>query len=136
MIKRQFTMYLENKPGKLAGVIGKLATAKVNIEGISVSESTDVGLIQMVVDKAPPTEAVLKKLKVPFTQQAVAVLKLPDRPGVLAGGMLKLAKAGVNINYIYATGHDCQCGCTCECTTFAVVSAPDLRAVEAAWGQK
>ena len=36
MIKKQFTLYLENRPGLLAKVTRLLAMHKLNIEGISV----------------------------------------------------------------------------------------------------
>jgi hypothetical protein len=129
MIKKQFTLYLENRPGALANVTRKLAKAEVNIEGISVSESTDVGLVQLVVSNAGKTRRILTDSKVPFTVQQVVLLKLKDCPGALYEGIAKLAKAGVNINYIYATG--CACRRPCDC--YAVISAPDLRAVERAW---
>ena len=58
MIKKQFTVYLENKPGALARVTERLATAKVNIEGISVAASSDVGLVQVVVSNAAATKKV------------------------------------------------------------------------------
>lgn len=129
MRKRQFTLYLENKPGVLAAVTRRLAAAKVNIEGISVSESTDVGLVQIVPDNAAPARKVLKEARIPFTSQEVALVTLRNRPGELARVASKLARSGVNINYIYATG----CECAGECRCYAVISAPDLDAVEAVW---
>lgn len=129
MIKKQFTLYLENRPGILASVMRRLNREKVNIEGISVSETTDVGLVQLVPNSAAKTRKVLKESGIPYTVQDVAVLKLKNRPGVLYEGVAKLAKTGVNINYIYATACDCSEDCNC----YAVVSAPDLKAVESAW---
>ncbi len=129
MIKKQFTLYLENKPGALAAVTRMLTREKVNIDGISVSETTDVGLVQLVASNAAKTRQVLRKVGVPFTTQDVALLTLKNEPGSLARVAGALAKAGVNINYIYATG--CQCGTSCECN--AVISAPDLERVEKAW---
>lgn len=131
MIKKQFTIYLENKPGMLALITNALATAKVNIEGISVAESTDVGLVQMVVSNAHATEKILKNKRIPFTVQDVALVHLDNRPGALAGIASKLAKAGININYVYATACDCDdCG-----GCYAIISSPNLKKVEAIWRQ-
>jgi hypothetical protein len=129
MIKKQFTLYLENKPGMLALITNALATAKVNIEGVSVAESTDVSIMQMVVSKAQTTERILKSKRIPFTEQDVALVHLDNKPGALAGIASKLAKAGININYVYATGCHCEnCrGC------YAIISSPNLKKVEAIW---
>lgn len=129
MIKKQFTLYLENKPGAMARATKALARAKVNIEGISVSESTDVGLVQIVVDDAKAAEKVLRKARIPHTVQNVALLSLRNEPGSLAKVAEKLARTGVNINYVYGT--TCNCGCGCD--SQVVISAPDLRKVQAVW---
>ena len=129
MIKKQFTVYLENKPGALARVTKGLAAAKVNIEGISVAASSDVGLVQVVVSNAAATRKVLNGSGIAFTVQDVALVPLPNRPGSLSKIVSKLAQSGVNINYVYATACDCSGDCNC----FAIISAPDLKKVEQAW---
>ena len=129
MIEKQFTLYLENKPGVLADVTVKLANAKVNIEGISVAESRDVTIVQLVVNKARAAAAVLKKAKVPYTVQNVALVHLSNKPGSLAKIVSKISKFRVHINYVYATG--CACKKACDC--YAVIGAPDLKKVEKAW---
>jgi hypothetical protein len=129
MIKKQFTLYLENKPGELAKVIKKLANVRVNIEGISVSESTDISLVQIVVSNAMTTRQVLSKSKIAFTIQDVALLPIRNEPGALSEIVARLASFGVNINYVYATASDCKKDCDC----YAIISAPNLKKVEAAW---
>jgi hypothetical protein len=129
MIKQQFTLYLENKPGELARITKKLASAKVNLEGISVANSADVALIQMVVNKAPATRRILKEAGIPFTVQQVALIPLTNEPGSLAKVAEKLGKAKININYVYATACECKTACSC----YAIISAPDLKKVEDAW---
>jgi hypothetical protein len=129
MIKKQFTLYLENRLGILARLTTRLAKAKINVEGISVAESTDVGLVQMVVSNAEATKKILDKEKIAFTTQSVAVVHLENKPGALAMISSKLAKAGININYVYATGCDCKdCG-----GCYAIISSPDLKKVEKVW---
>jgi hypothetical protein len=129
MIKKQFTLYLENKPGVLANLTGTLAAANINIEGISVAESTDVGLVQLVVGDAKATEKILTRLRIPFTVQNVALVHLDNKPGALARVVSALAKARVNINYVYATGCDCKDCRAC----YAIISAPQLKKVEQIW---
>jgi len=129
MIKKQFTLYLPNRRGELANVTKKLANAGINIEGISVSASTDVALVQIVTSKSGKAGDILRRGRIPFTAQDVAVLPLKNRPGELYRSVEKLAEAGININYIYATA----CSCPQDCNCLAIVSAPDLKKVVAAW---
>ncbi len=129
MIKKQFTLYLENKPGKLAKVTKKLADVKINIEGISVSGSTDINLVQVVVSNSAETKKILLKLKIAFTVQDVALLPIRNEPGALSKIVARLASNGVNINYVYATASKCKKDCDC----YAIISAPNLKKVEEAW---
>jgi hypothetical protein len=128
MIKKQFTLYLENRPGVLARVTRTLAASSVNIEGISVAATTDVGLVQIVVNNAAATRRELHALKVAFTVQDVVLVPLRNRPGSLSQVVSKLARKKINLNYVYATACDCKNGCNC----YAIISAPDLAGVEAA----
>ncbi|OGV66665.1 MAG: hypothetical protein A2283_08365 [Lentisphaerae bacterium RIFOXYA12_FULL_48_11] len=126
MIKKQFTLYLENKPGELSRVAKSLAAGKVNIEGISVSAGADVALVQLIADNALATKKCLVKIDVPYTVQDVAVVPLRNDPGSLELVVSKLADAGVNIDYVYATtsvsrGYEC----------YVVISARNLSKVEA-----
>jgi len=129
MIKKQFTLYLENKPGALSRVTRQLGREKVNIDGISVAESSDVSLVQIVASNAARTRAVLKRLAIPFTVRDVSVLPLENIPGALCSVVSELARTKVNINYVYATG---SAGKT-PSTDYVVIGAPDLGKVEACW---
>ncbi len=113
MIRTQLTLYMTNRPGELARATKAFAAAEINIDGISVAETTDVGLVQLIVSDAGLACQVLKKAEIPFSEQRVAVLTLPNKPGALAAVASRLAEHDVNINYLYATtsplgsGDDC-----------------------------
>lgn len=111
MIKRQYTLYLENRPGALAEVSRLLAKEKINIQGISVAENTDTALVQLIVSNSAKTQKALKRAGIPFTSQKVSVIVLAHEPGSLSGLAADLAKAKVNISYIYATAADDQSAC-------------------------
>ena len=128
MIKKQFTLYLENKPGTLSKVTTLLASAKVNIEGISVYSSVDIGLVQIVVSNAAVARRLLTRAKIAFATQDVVLVPLKNEPGSLARVVSKLGRLGVNINYVYATA----CEGLGKCMCYAVISAPNLRRVDKA----
>ncbi len=123
MISTQFTIYLENRPGALARTARVLGDAQINIEGLSAATTADVGLLQVIVNKARKAATVLRRHGVAFTMQRVSVLSLPNRPGTLARLTERLARKGINIHYLYGTAGGR--------TDFAlVVSARELRRVE------
>jgi len=130
MIKTQFTLYLENKPGALFGVTCRLAEAKINIEGLSVAGSEETGLAQLVTSDTKAAHELLKASGMPYSTDEVAVLPMRNEPGALSRGLARLSKADVNIDYLYGTASDC---CDAEHCNI-VISAPDLQAVEDAWG--
>ncbi len=131
MIKTQFTLYLVNQPGELARATRAFATARINIEGISVAAGTDVSLVQIIVSNAQATRRALKKAGIPLSEQKVAVLSLVNKPGELEKVASNLAKRNVNINYLYATVPPLGPGTRGS----VVISADDLNKVERSWSE-
>ena len=105
-VVKEVTVALPNKPGSLAKLCTALAQAKVNIQAMSVVESTDVSVIRMVADKPAAVQKVAKGMGVTASTKEVLALSLANKPGVVAKACAKLAAKRVNIDYIYgsATG--------------------------------
>jgi len=99
----QFCVNLENKPGALAKLGAALQRAKVNIQAISVVDNADCGMVRFVAAPAAKAKAALKRAKMPCCQQAVIAAKLRNVPGELAKVSARLARAKVNINYVYGS---------------------------------
>ncbi len=127
MIKTQLTLYLKNKPGELARATKAFTAAHVNIEGLSVAATSDVGIVQIVASNAAMARRALTRARIPFTEQKVAVLRLKDKPGELAKMVRQLARKMVNINYVYATVPPLNSRGECS----IVISADNLKQVEA-----
>lgn len=125
MRKQQITAYLPNVVGALAKATKALAGARVNIQGISVVDTADTGLVRMIVSNPARARRALGRAGIACTTQAVEVVTLTDKVGSLADATAKLAKAGVDICYVYGT--TCGCGPECECRL--VISACDLKKV-------
>ena len=99
---RQISMFLENKPGQLSAVCQDLADAGINIATLSLADTSDFGIVRMIVDDHEKAKQVLsEKGHVANVREVVAVC-VPDRPGGMAEVMTVLDKAGVNIEYSYA----------------------------------
>jgi len=102
----QFCICLSNKPGTLAKLCASLTRARVNIEAISVADSADCCLVRMVASPMAKAKAALTRGKYNFCTQRVLTVKAANKPGELGRIAAKLARAGVNINYVYASTGD------------------------------
>lgn len=101
---KQISVSLENKPGRLAHFCGCLAERNINIIAISVAETTEQGVVRMVVDK--PANA-LKMLNeycpLTYSQTDVLLVELPNEVGALAKLADKLTARRININFVYGS---------------------------------
>jgi hypothetical protein len=102
-IETQFSVFLVNKPGVLAQVLGELAHAKVNIVAMTMADTTEHGVLRLIVDKPADARRVMKKLSIPVTETEVLGVDMPNRPGSIADLCARLASEHINISYAYAT---------------------------------
>ena len=100
----QFCVGLGNQPGTLAKLCAALARAKVNIDALSVADNADCCWVRLVASPAPKAKRALKRGRFNFCTQRVLTLKAANRPGELARVAARLARAGININYVYGSG--------------------------------
>jgi len=103
-IRTQFSIFLINKPGVLAGVSSALAKAKVNIIALALMDAGEHGTLRIVCDDAEKTREVLGKAHDRWTESDVLVLELVNAPGAFAAVTERLAAEHVNITYAYSTG--------------------------------
>lgn len=102
-IEKQFTTFLENKPGRLLNICAALARDKVNIRALTVMDSKEHSVLRFVVDKVEQTTEALRRLNAPFSETDVIVLELKHQPGAIARLCERLAAEHVNIDYIYCS---------------------------------
>ena len=99
---KQVSVFVENKPGRLAAVTEKLYEKGINIRAFTIAEAGDFGIIRMVVDKTDEAYEILRNAGFTVTLTRVLGVEVEDEPG----GLYKIAKAlgdaNVNIEYVYA----------------------------------
>ncbi len=100
---KQLSVMLPNEPGQLAMLCKKLATAKVNIKAISVVNTTEQSTVRLVVDKPLAARKAMKSARLLYVESDVILSEMTNKPGVLAGVAAKLARAKVNIQYVYGS---------------------------------
>jgi hypothetical protein len=103
MIIKQISVFMENATGRLADITALLAKAEVNLRALSIADTTDFGIMRMVVDQPDETLALLRNAGITARETDVIGVEVPDHPGALARIMALFRDEGVNIEYLYAS---------------------------------
>jgi len=101
MIK-QISLFLENKKGRLANVCRAMGEEGINIRALSIADTTDFGVLRLIVDDPKKAEAQLKKRSFLVSITDVVGIKVTDQPGGLSAALDLLEKADVSVEYMYA----------------------------------
>lgn len=98
----QISIFLENKAGRLAEVTRTLAEAKVNIRALSLADTSDFGILRLIVTDIEKAKTALKDNGFTVGRTTVVAVKVQDKPGGLAHILSVLSEEGVNVEYMYA----------------------------------
>jgi len=101
MIK-QISVFVENKPGRLASVTGVLFEKGVNLRAFMIADAGDFGIIRMIVDKTEEAYRALKDAGFTVAINEVLAVEVEDKPGELYRISKALGDEGINIEYVYA----------------------------------
>ena len=102
-IVRQFSIFMVNKPGVLAHVLGEFARAKINIIAMTMVDSAEHGVMRVVFGSPKKAVELVKKLNMQYSEADVLRVNLTNKSGALAAVAEKLAKSHINISYAYCT---------------------------------
>jgi hypothetical protein len=100
-IVEQLALFLHNKPGTLAAVCDALAEAKINIYGLSVSDTTDHAVVRMVVSDPRKALHIFEAHGTLVVETEVLMIENENRPGMLSNIAKTLAEHKINIEYAY-----------------------------------
>jgi hypothetical protein len=101
--RKQVTVFLENKPGRLAQVLSGLAAHKINLVALSVMDRHEHGVLRFVSEDEAATVKALKDMNAQFTESDVLAVELKNQPGALAHVCERLAEEHVSIDYAYCS---------------------------------
>ena len=102
MKTEQLSIFLENKPGRLAAVIAALAENNINLRALALADTLEFGVLRLIVDRPAEAREALNKLGFRAQVTEVLAVEVPDKPGGLARVLNALAEAGINVEYMYA----------------------------------
>lgn len=102
MIIKQISIFVENKKGRLAEITETLAKAGANIRALSIADTTDFGILRLIVDKPDESAAALKEAGITVSVTNVIAVGIDDVPGAFSKPMRILADAEIDVEYMYA----------------------------------
>lgn len=102
MLVKQISIFLENKSGRLAEVTKILGDNDIDISALSIADTTDFGILRLIVNKPEEAEKVLKGNDFTVSCTSVIAIGIPDKPGGLATALDILQKESIGIEYMYA----------------------------------
>ena len=102
-LTKQLTISVENKRGALASVCSELAKVAVNITAVYAPDLPGEATLRIVATPVETAKKVLDQMGLPYQEETVLTVHLPDRPGALGKATRKLAEKGIDVLYAYGT---------------------------------
>lgn len=98
----QLSIFVENKPGHIAGPCQKLAEQAVDIRALTLADTQKFGILRLIVSDAAKATRVLEAAGYVVKATEVIAVSVADAPGGLAHVLAALEGTPVNIEYMYA----------------------------------
>ena len=99
---KQISVFIENKPGRLEEVTACLAEENINLHALSLADTTDFGILRMIVSEVERAVKVLKEKGFMVKTTDVVALALDHSPGSLHKVLRELKTLDISIEYMYA----------------------------------
>lgn len=102
MTIRQISVFLENKSGRINDVTKALGKAGINMHAFSMSETTDFGILRLIVSDVDRAIKVLRAANFSVIQTEVICISCANTAGSLSVILERLAEQNIFIEYMYA----------------------------------
>lgn len=99
---QQLSVFLQNKSGKIAAVVRALSEGGVDIRALSIADTTDFGILRMLVSDITAAKNVLSEQNCILSVNEVVVVAVPDAPGGLSRVLSLMAQEKIDIEYMYS----------------------------------
>lgn len=102
MLIKQISVFIENQPGRLTEVTDVLAQNKVDITALSLADTSEFGILRLIVDKPDAAQMALREAGFAVKTTEVLAVAMDDQPGGLSAVLHTIFEAGISIEYMYA----------------------------------
>ena len=101
MQAKQLSVFIENREGRLDEVLAVIKSANVNIMSLSLADTSEYGLLRLIVSDPAKADAALKANGFSSMLTDVLVVRLDNKVGSLQSFLAALAKTDINLEYMY-----------------------------------
>jgi len=101
MLSKQISVFLENRGGRLNQVLSVLKRANVNIMSLSLADTSDYGLLRIIVDDSEKGSKALSDNGFSAKVSLVTIVSISHHVGSLSELVNKLAEHEINVEYMY-----------------------------------
>ena len=101
MFAKQLTVFIENRAGRLCEVLNVLRANKVNILSLSLADTTEFGLLRLIVDNPLLGKEKLTEGGFSSLLSDVSIIKIKHEVGSLQTLLRVIDENGINIEYMY-----------------------------------
>ncbi len=102
MFIKQLTVFIENREGRLEKVSETLKANDINISSLSLADTSEYGLLRMIVSDPEKAKKVLKESGFSAMLTDVIAVRIADKVGMLQALLKALSDKTLNIEYMYA----------------------------------
>ncbi len=102
MYIKQLTVFIENREGRLEKVSDTLKANGINIASLSLADTSEYGLLRMIVSDPEKAKQVLKENGFSAMLTDVLAVRIADEVGMLQPLLKALSDKTLNIEYMYA----------------------------------
>ena len=128
MFAKQLTVFIENRTGRLSEVLSVLKNNGVNILSLSLADTTEFGLLRLIVDRPAEGKERLSENGFSSLLSDVSIIQIPHKAGSLQALLKVIDKNGVNIEYMYGLSIESD-------EAYVVLKASDIQKVDRILGE-
>ncbi len=123
MFAKQLTVFIENRSGRLAQVLNVLKENGVSIISMSLADTTEFGLLRLIVDNAALGKEKLRENGFSSLLSDVSIIQIPHKVGSLQSLLKTIDENNVNIEYMYGLSIDSD-------KAYVVMKASDINKID------
>ena len=101
MLLKQISVFAENRRGAIMDITGVLLNAGVNMRAISIADTSDFGIVRLIVNKRKEALAALRDNGMTVKETDVVALAIDDTPGSFHKALVALTESGIMVEYSY-----------------------------------
>lgn len=102
MTIKQLSVFVENRSGRICEITRVLAENGIDIRALSIADTTDFGILRLIVNNPEKAFSALKAAGMTVTITNVIAIGMEDKPGSLSSVLTHLYGHDISVEYMYA----------------------------------